>query len=599
MLGIYFTNIGNVKVINSDIKNFSTVIYTAFEMEILLIYPNYRENKVFYCIDDEWLVVDGTLYENDKELTAEVLFHKIKSGRKLDFESFNGEFFISYFIEGNLKFVNDRMGQRQHCIVEKGKVISIAPTPGATLRLSKLPKVLNKEALYFFINSKKLRLERDTIWEGCKVISPATLITVNTFGIEKNIYWKLLYSPKNEKVSIDELVKIYKKSVNLRVNNNYKKALTLTGGLDSRTMLCAIDKDNLKEIEAITSGMEGCTEIQYAREVAESLGVPHNPFSLSPEDIFSAKALEYFEDEDIDLLIQSQWIPFLNNMENKDVLLHGLDLDVTIGGIYLTEALCKLQTKEELSKFINQESFINLKDTQQLFKNDKIEKYHHTVEEAVDKILLECPQDNIQEKYDYFILMHSMNRVILQRYRAIRNKLDTASPMYDIDLMNFYLKVPINQRSNYKLFHPFMKQVCGLEASINYQRTNLPADVPVSFWAKSQLIEKQKEELYREIAKESNGESFVHYNGYYTNVDEWLRFNESWKNALIELLQSDNSIIGKEWLDLNYINLIITEHITHEKSHMSTLMRLMSAEIFLRIDAGWTTKEISNVLRIN
>jgi asparagine synthase (glutamine-hydrolysing) len=599
MLGIYFTNIGNVESINRKIKNFSSVTYKALNSEVLLIYKNYRKDEVFYCIDDEWLVVDGALYQNDKELTAKVLFHEIKSGQKLDFESLNGEFFISYFIGGNLKFVNDRMGQRQHCIIEKEKLVSIAPTPGAALRLSNLPKVINKEALYFFINSKKLRLNRDTIWQGCKVIEPATLITFQTTGLEKVIYWQLLYSPKNENVSIDELVNIYKKAVNLRVDNKYKKALTLTGGLDSRTMLCAIDEDNLKGIEAITSGMEGCTEVKYAKEVAESVGLPHNPFSLSPEDIFSEKALEYFEDEDIDLVIQSQWYPFLDNMENKDLLLHGLDLDVTIGGIYLTDSLCKLKTKEELSKFINRESFINLQDTQQLFSKEKIEKYHHIVEEAVDKILLECPQENIQEKYDYFILMHSMNRVILQRYRAIRNKLDTVSPMYDIELMNFYLKVPINQRSNYKLFHPFMKQVCGSEASIRYQRTNLPADVPVSFWAKSQFIEKQKEELYREIAKETNGESFVHYNGYYTNVDEWLRFNESWKNAMIELLQSDNSIIVKEWLDKDYINQIVTEHLEHEKSHMSSLMRLMSAEIFLRIGEGWTIKEISNVLRIN
>ncbi len=596
MLGIYFSNTGRVDDVKLNESTFSTVSYKAFSLDVLLVYPNYRQDKVFYKVEDEWIVIDGVLYEGCQEQTAKDLFFNIKSGSKLNLESLNGEFFVSYFIGGELRFFNDRMGQRQHCIVEKDNVISIAPTPGASIRLSKIPKEINKEALYFFINSKKLRLGRETIWDGCKVIEPAMLITFKDNLLSKEKYWHLSFSPDNENDCVDDLVRIYKEAVNTRVNNKYKKALTLTGGLDSRTMLCAIEEDSLKEVLTVTSGMEGCTELKYAKEVADSKGVSHHAFNLCPEAIFSEQALDYFEDEDIDLLIQSQWFPFLDDIKNQDYLLHGLDLDVTIGGIYLTDSLCKLKTEAELSDYINRESFINLQDTHQLFLKDKVDTYHHIVDKAVDKALLECPQNNIQEKYDYFILMHSMNRVILQRYRTIRNKIDTVSPMYDLNLINFYLKVPIEKRSNYKLFHPFMERVCGAEASIKYQRTNLPAKVPVHFWKKSQVIENKTEELYREIAKETSGKTFIHYNGYYTNLDEWLRFNESWMNALKELLQSDNSIIIKEWINKDFVNQIIAEHQTHQKSHMSTLVRLMSAEVFLRIGDGWSIKEIANVL---
>ena len=81
--------------------------------------------------------------------------------------------------------------------------------------------------------------------------------------------------------------------------------------------------------------------------------------------------------------------------------------------------------------------------------------------------------------------------------------------MYDKDLINYYLKVPIEDRKFYKLFHPFMLKLCGGCAEIPYQRTNLPASVPVDFWDKSQKIQSNIEELYRQIAHNTNGKKVL------------------------------------------------------------------------------------------
>ena len=63
-----------------------------------------------------------------------------------------------------------------------------------------------------------------------------------------------------------------------------------------------------------------------------------------------------------------------------------------------------------------------------------------------------------------------------------------------------------------------------------------------------------------------------------------MRFNSNWKKAIKELLQSENSIIRKQWIDGSYVDKLILEHQNHKKSNLGILHTLMSAELYLRIE---------------
>ena len=114
-------------------------------------------------------------------------------------------------------------------------------------------------------------------------------------------------------------------------------------------------------------------------------------------------------------------MPFLNTFENEDYLVHGLDLDVTIGGIYLTEDLFNIDSNQNLKAFVKKESFLKLGESQKIFNQDVYRRYHSIIGESLSTIFSELNYGSLQEKYDHFIMTQSMNRVILQRYRGIRN----------------------------------------------------------------------------------------------------------------------------------------------------------------------------------
>ena len=181
--------------------------------------------------------------------------------------------------------------------LKKNSSYSITPNPGLAVRYANATKAKQK-AFYYFLNSKKLRLSNQTIWENCFVLDRGSVFSERDKMLFSHVYWPFKYEPQPFFNSVDELIEIYKNAVNIRLDNRNAKGLTLTGGLDSRTMICAVNEENLSKINAYTSGIEGCTEIKYASKVCDKLSVNHKPF-FGPEDIFTSNAFEYFQDEEV------------------------------------------------------------------------------------------------------------------------------------------------------------------------------------------------------------------------------------------------------------------------------------------------------------
>jgi asparagine synthetase B (glutamine-hydrolysing) len=373
--------------------------------------------------------------------------------------------------------------------------------------------------------------------------------------------------------------------------------ITLTGGLDSRVMLGAVSAEKLPVFLASTMGIPGCDEITIAKKVANSLHVRYRPFYIKPQTVFEADNLRYFNDEDCDQLIQALWKPYTASLQDVDVLMHGLDLDVTFGGIYLTPELAAVQSREDLISYTVKNALsVSPVMFDMLFQKQVINKINYNPRELIMQFLKDCDDDDVLNAYDHFIMKYSMFRVILQRYRAIRNNVETISPMYDRALIDLYLTIPPQLRKNYNIFQKFIKKLSLKLSKIIYQRTALPPTAPIASWKESQKIDGQIEELYREIAHSTNGDVYVPFKKYYTNVDEWLRFNPHWMKATRVLLQSPASILRNEWLNAEYLDTLIAAHQKHVCSYMKIIHLLMSAEIYLRMDAGCTIEEVQKTI---
>lgn len=340
-------------------------------------------------------------------------------------------------------------------------------------------------------------------------------------------------------------------------------------------------------------GLPGCDEIGLARQVAETAGFPYREVTIDAGTSFSPENADYLDDEEIDLVIQNSWQHYLKRNSECDLILHGLDLDVTLGGIYLTPELEQVKTFDHLLDYALKNTLsISFEDLSTLFQDEIMGNAHDAIKGSLATMLASCQEESFLNTYDHFILQYSMRRVILQRYRSIRRLVDTLSPMYDCHLIDLYLRMSPKLRMQHGVFQSILMDICPDLANIPYQRTSLPPMVPRQFWRQGQQIEGQREDLLRQIACTTQGRIHVPYLRYYTNVDEWLRFDKIWMRACDELLISNNSILRQQYLKPERVDELVAEHRAHHRSNMKILHILISAEIFLRKASGENIAEL-------
>ena len=262
----------------------------------------------------------------------------------------------------------------------------------------------------------------------------------------------------------------------------------------------------------------------------------------------------------------------------------GIDLDVTLGGIYLEPEFMTAKNLEEIFSLIKLKNVVfSDNDLKQTLHPSFYQQHNQEVNEFAFQLLKSLPQSNPAASYDLFINQYSMRRIIMLRYAQIRSVLETASHMYDYLFMEIVRQIPLNQRAKHASFIPFLENLSPFLSKIVYQRTMLPANAPRKFWRDSELIENQKEKLYLQIWKETNGKINIPYRRYYTNFDEWLRLDRNWLNFSNKLLKDPQSrLFGLDIANPKHVDTMITEHKQGVRSHRQRLIILMSLELFLR-----------------
>lgn len=146
-----------------------------------------------------------------------------------------------------------------------------------------------------------------------------------------------------------EIARLFRKAVNTRVSKPYKylTSLSLSGGLDSRAILAAIDKST---VGAFTFGLEYSDDVRIARQVAQKMGVKHRLFDLSYENWWNHRVEELWQaDGSVSLLHLHvgqfhQQIGILGQ-----ICLNGFAGDLILGGSFLRTFDQRNQEALELS----------------------------------------------------------------------------------------------------------------------------------------------------------------------------------------------------------------------------------------------------------
>ncbi len=274
------------------------------------------------------VVVNGEFYEYEKIKTklkqkgytfstrsdSEIIIYLYKE-YGLDFVKYlRGEFaFVLYdFEKKTLIAGRDRFGIKPLHFTQTKESLYLASEAKALFAMG-IPAAFNFKALEHASTMQYL-LPGETLFEGISMLLPGHLLIYENNKVTFRKYWDLSY-PKskvkskvksrvqnevNEIKTINQVHRILKESVKIRLNTTQKYCCQLSGGVDSALIAALVSKFK-KENHCFTVSFpnDPFDESKKAREIAKHIGAQFTTIPLTPKKIVENLAKAIIQSEGI------------------------------------------------------------------------------------------------------------------------------------------------------------------------------------------------------------------------------------------------------------------------------------------------------------
>jgi asparagine synthase (glutamine-hydrolysing) len=318
-----------------------------------------------------WMVFNGEIY-NYKDLRddlksrghrfksntdCEVVIHAYEEYGKHCVKEFNGMWaFAIWDTRSERLFASrDRLGVKPfYFCIDKERFV-FASEIRAILVDASIPRIPNDSIIFDFLafeNNEYIDHVEDTFFAGIKKLMPAHNLIINKKGdmrIER--YWDLSKGNKIAMISDDEAAAkfydLFEDSVRLRLQSDVPVGTCLSGGLDSSSIVCVINK-LIKERRADTAGIgtrqktfsacfneKYCDESEYFLSVIEQTNVDAHKIYPENENLFNVVE-KFVSDQGEPVSSTSQWASWLvmklASENGVKVVLNGQGADEILAG---------------------------------------------------------------------------------------------------------------------------------------------------------------------------------------------------------------------------------------------------------------------------
>ena len=128
----------------------------------------------------------------------------------------------------------------------------------------------------------------NSIYRSIKKVQPAHMLIFEKGKKREICYWRLDFRKKidiNQHDAIQELLRILKEAVRVRLISDVPLGVLLSGGVDSSTLVALIRQVSGEKIRTFSIGFKESNfdELPYARIVAERFSTEHHEFTVEPK----------------------------------------------------------------------------------------------------------------------------------------------------------------------------------------------------------------------------------------------------------------------------------------------------------------------------
>ena len=393
-------------------------------------------------------------------------------------ERINGSFVLIawYPREKKLYLANDRFGLRPHFYGWCGETLLVSPTVAAIHKCWNRQTKIDRVGTLEFFTFQHLMNYR-TLVEGISLLPPASISRVEQAALKTDKYWDFPYPDKpltaTEHELSDELGKKFTVAVNRRLPSDCPLGVTLSGGLDSRT-LAGIASQSISDLPVFTLGDPDCMDRRFASEVAHQIGAKH--YTVSPENIDWEK--NFYTSarlcEGMSSVLHAHILMLMPYLENSvGVVLDGFG-GGAINGCNITRQMMKYSTSSSdtanaLFKKFN--GFFDISQIRNLFYDKSFHENIPILKESLRKRVEECQSQLVANIVDYCCQKGVQRRHEINGNILLRNFVEVRTPFYDYDLIDYAIALPARFRFNRRLYKGAVRSLFPELRSIGHTPT--------------------------------------------------------------------------------------------------------------------------------
>ena len=263
-----------------------------------------------------WILCNGEVYnfmqlreelENRGHLfrsktDTEVIIHLYEEMGEDCVKRLRGMFAFAIWDQKQQKLIlaRDRVGKKPllYSYIDN-KVFIFASEFNSLLQNPLMERKINFKAIHHYLTYLCIPAPM-TAFENIYKLLPGHILIFNDGKIEIKKYWELDFSNKiniSEREASNEVVRLLKEAVKLRLTSDVPFGAFLSGGIDSSIVVALMSELLNKPIETFSIGFEekGYNELAYARIVAKRFGTKHYEFVVKPNAIeILPKLIEHY-----------------------------------------------------------------------------------------------------------------------------------------------------------------------------------------------------------------------------------------------------------------------------------------------------------------
>ncbi|MEE2902421.1 MAG: asparagine synthase-related protein, partial [Myxococcota bacterium] len=325
-------------------------------------------------------------------------------------------------------------------------------------------------------------LHGDRTWvDGIKVLNPGTFLRLQRGQIQLRRYWKASFNEGQVSVDEDNAVFEFKERLatavrrNLRRKPNHPLAITLSGGLDSRSLALSIPEEQ-RPISALTYGDEHTPDVMYARQLADVLGLNFNHVESQRELLFD-KSREVLRDlrantdntpygfysSQIDRVTWRDeffgdqtgvtsmiWHPLYS--KHMNLMLQGACGDALTGSHLTLFEMGQASRRQLIEKLMNTQYFQPIERLSQVFSKSFIKQYWPQRVEKFSELFENIDADNTTAISNVWDMENRQRRGAFSTFTMERYFCQIRVPYLDYELANFLSHLPPKLRFQQRLY---------------------------------------------------------------------------------------------------------------------------------------------------